>query len=81
MRALLEPRDTLLVEHRVDLTPLRPPVPMFGTADAIVIKPKRRQLHVIDLKYGAGVLVEAENNPQTRYYGLGALLEPSRATS
>ena len=72
--SLLEPGDTLLIEHRVDLTPLRPPVPMFGTADAIVIKQKRRQLHVIDLKFGAGVPVEAENNPQPRYYGLGALL-------
>jgi hypothetical protein len=72
--SLIEPGDTLLVEHRVDLGPLRPPVAMFGTADAIVIKPRRRQLHVVDLKYGVGVQVEAENNPQTRYYGLGALL-------
>jgi hypothetical protein len=72
--SLIEPGDILLIEHRVNLGSLRPPVDMFGTADAIVIKPKRQQLHVIDLKYGAGVLVEAEHNPQTRYYGLGALL-------
>jgi hypothetical protein len=30
-------------------------------------------MQVIDFKYGAGVPVSAENNPQTRLYGLGAL--------
>ena len=32
------------------------------------------RLSVIDLKYGAGVPVEVEDNPQLLYYGLGALL-------
>jgi hypothetical protein len=73
VRTALERGDTLLIEHRVDLGRLDPPVAMYGTADAIILKPKRRQLVVIDLKYGAGVPVEAENNPQTRYYALGAL--------
>jgi hypothetical protein len=72
--AAVEPGDQLLVEHRVDLRPLDPPVPMYGTADAIVIKPRRRQLHVIDLKFGVGVPIEAAGNPQGRYYALGALL-------
>jgi RecB family exonuclease len=74
VRALVDRGDRLLVEHRVDLSPLRPPVAMFGTADAIVLKRKPRQLHVLDFKFGEGVPVEAENNPQLRYYGLGALL-------
>lgn len=30
-------------------------------------------LQIIDLKYGQGVIVEAENNPQLMLYGLGAL--------
>lgn len=30
-------------------------------------------LHVVDLKYGLGVLVEAERNPQMMLYALGAL--------
>ena len=30
-------------------------------------------LHVVDFKYGKGVLVEAENNPQMKLYALGAL--------
>ena len=30
-------------------------------------------LHIIDFKYGLGVLVEAEHNPQMMCYALGAL--------
>jgi Protein of unknown function (DUF2800) len=70
----IERGDRLLVEQRVDLGPLNPPIEMFGTCDALVIKPKRRQLHVFDLKFGAGVPVEIERNPQTRYYALAGLL-------
>lgn len=32
-----------------------------------------RILHVIDLKYGRGVKVDAEDNDQLRIYALGAL--------
>lgn len=42
-----------------------------GTADAIVSN--RKSLHVVDLKYGAGVYVEVEENPQLMIYALGAL--------
>ena len=42
----------------------------FGTADAIVVGDDT--LHVIDLKYGMGVRVDAEENPQAMLYGLGA---------
>jgi hypothetical protein len=34
----------------------------FGTSDAIVIDNKTNTVHVIDLKYGKGVPVDAENN-------------------
>lgn len=44
-----------------------------GTTDACIISPVH--IEVIDFKYGAGVAVEAEGNPQLRIYGLGALLE------
>lgn len=44
---------------------------VYGTADAIVIDPPF--LHVVDLKYGAGVYVDVVDNPQLRIYGLGAL--------
>lgn len=45
----------------------------FGTGDALVIGDG--VIHVIDYKYGKGVPVSAENNPQLRLYALGALDE------
>lgn len=44
----------------------------FGTADCIVIEGDT--LHVIDLKYGKGVSVDAVENPQLMLYGVGAYL-------
>jgi hypothetical protein len=49
-----------------------PPAQMYGTADFIAVIDKT--LHVVDLKYGAGVAVEAYNNTQLMYYAVGALL-------
>lgn len=43
----------------------------FGTGDCLIVADGT--LHVIDLKYGLGVLVEAEWNPQMMLYSLGAL--------
>ena len=43
----------------------------FGTGDAVIVS--EELLEVCDLKYGKGVPVFAENNPQARCYGLGAL--------
>ena len=59
----------VLVEQRVDFSHLVPEG--FGTADAIIVAD--RVLSVVDLKYGVGILVEAQNNPQLMLYGLGAL--------
>ena len=42
----------------------------FGTCDALIIHDST--MWVIDLKYGQGVAVEAENNPQMMLYALGA---------
>jgi hypothetical protein len=47
----------------------------FGTSDAIVIDSKSNTVHVIDLKYGKGVPVDAENNSQGMLYALGVLSE------
>ena len=49
----------------------------FGTSDAIVIDEKAKTVHVIDLKYGKGVPVDAENNSQGMLYALGVLSEYS----
>ena len=74
VRAELEPGDLLRVEQHFSLDQLRPPGEMFGTADAVIYKPKPRRVLVYDLKFGAGVAVEAVGNPQARYYGLGACM-------
>lgn len=42
-----------------------------GTTDCIAVVDKT--LHIIDFKYGKGVLVEAENNSQLMIYALGAI--------
>ncbi len=62
--------DTLvLLEQRLDFSQWVPGG--FGTGDVVLISDQ--VIEVIDLKYGKGVPVSAENNPQTRLYGLGAL--------
>lgn len=43
----------------------------WGTADVIIAR--GNELIVIDFKYGRGVEVDAEKNPQMSLYGLGAL--------
>jgi hypothetical protein len=63
--------DLTMIEQRVDYSDWVPGG--FGTADAIVLRGDT--LHVIDLKYGMGVQVYAENNPQGMLYALGAYNE------
>jgi hypothetical protein len=59
----------ILLEQKVDFSPWVPEG--FGTADCIIIHD--RTLDVIDYKFGKGVAVSAEDNPQMMLYGLGAL--------
>ena len=62
--------DTLmLLETRVDFSDIVPDG--FGTGDVIIISGVT--LHIIDLKFGKGVPVEAALNPQLMLYALGAL--------
>lgn len=60
----------LLIEQELDFGEYVPD--SFGTSDAVIIS--NGQLEVIDFKYGKGVPVNAENNPQLRLYALGAYL-------
>lgn len=63
------PRSFTTLEQRVVTN-----VPgVFGTADAVVTAPGL--VHVLDLKFGRGVRVDAPGNPQLRCYALGALLD------
>lgn len=59
--------ETYFFEERVETG-----IPeVWGTADAILVSEK--SIHVIDFKYGSGVPVSAERNPQLLLYGLGAM--------
>lgn len=60
---------TVAVEVRVDFSGYVPEG--FGTCDCAMIGGDT--LSIIDLKYGKGCPVSAENNPQMRLYALGAL--------
>ncbi len=69
-QAKLECVDPLvLIEQRLDFSCWVPEG--FGTGDCLIVADKL--LHIIDFKYGQGVLVEAEGNPQMMLYALGAL--------
>lgn len=64
---------TIIVEKRVDFSSYVPEG--FGTADCIILGDG--ELHIVDFKYGKGVEVSAEYNPQMMLYALGAYLEYS----
>ncbi|MCW2277757.1 DUF2800 domain-containing protein [Heliophilum fasciatum] len=57
------------VEKRIDYSAYVPEG--FGTSDCIIIG--GNVMHVIDLKYGTGVPVSAQQNTQMMLYALGAL--------
>ena len=59
----------IYIEQHVDFSNVVPGG--FGTGDCLIVADG--MLHVIDLKYGLGVLVEAEWNPQMMLYAIGAL--------
>ena len=64
---------TVELEQRVDFSEWVPEG--FGTSDVIAIADDT--VEIIDLKYGKGVKVSADNNPQLMLYALGALHEYS----
>lgn len=59
----------VLIEQHLDFSHIVPGG--FGTGDCVIIA--EPTLQIIDLKYGQGVLVDAEKNPQLMLYALGAL--------
>lgn len=66
-------KGTLLVEQRLALTPITGEAEAFGTSDGVILT--RDELIVIDLKFGQGEQVEADENPQLMLYAAAALLE------
>ena len=45
----------------------------YGKSDTVFIDFPNRVLRIFDYKHGAGMPVEVEDNPQNKYYGVGAL--------
>ena len=68
VRSQIGEGDTPLFEQRVDFSDWIPDG--FGTADVIILS--KHSIRVIDLKFGKGVPVNAQDNPQLRLYALGA---------
>lgn len=64
------PDAKLFIEQQLDFGEYVPDG--FGTSDAVIVGDDL--LEVIDFKYGKGVPVDAEGNPQLRLYALGAYL-------
>jgi hypothetical protein len=63
------PDPQVLIEQRLDYS--RFVEGGFGIGDCLIIADGL--LHVIDFKYGQGLLVDAKDNPQMMLYALGAL--------
>lgn len=64
-------RVSAFIEERVNYDKWVPKG--FGSIDCILLAGD--ELNILDLKYGKGVPVSAEDNPQPRLYALGAIQE------
>lgn len=69
VRRHMGPGDTLFVEQKVQIFAT---YEVWGTADAVIVTPNG-VIKIIDLKYGQGILVDAEDNTQLLLYGIGGL--------
>lgn len=65
------PDALVLLEQRLDFSEWVPEG--FGTGDVVIVADGF--IEVVDLKFGKGVVVEAEGNTQMRLYALGAYSE------
>ena len=66
---------TLFVECKLPIGHITGEAGATGTSDVVIVDHANATIEVIDLKYGMGVRVDAEENEQTQLYALGALEE------
>jgi hypothetical protein len=64
---------TLMVEQKIEFSHSIGVPGQFGTSDATILSADGKHLTVIDLKYGQGVRVDAQDNPQLKMYAAGVL--------
>ena len=62
------PGAILMIEERLDFSHLVEEG--FGTGDVTIIADD--VMYIVDLKYGKGIMVEAEDNPQLKLYAIAA---------
>lgn len=70
---------TLLVEQRLSIADITGEPDAHGTSDVVILA--GTELIIVDLKFGRGVAVAADENPQLQIYALGALREYGLANS
>ena len=68
VRSQIGDGDVPMFEQKTDFSDWIPEG--FGTADVVILS--KNKVRVIDLKFGAGIPVDAKDNPQLRLYALGA---------
>ena len=61
----------LLIEQRMDISGITGEEDAGGTSDAVILLDD--EIIIVDLKYGQGVQVDAESNPQLGIYALAAI--------
>jgi hypothetical protein len=67
---VLATNGVLLVEQRLSISDITGEAKAHGTSDVVILAGD--ELIVVDLKYGRGVPVQADDNPQLQIYGLAA---------
>jgi hypothetical protein len=71
---------TLYIECKLGIGHITGEAGATGTSDVVIIDIPNKTIEVVDLKYGMGVRVDADENPQLQLYALGALEEYSLVT-
>lgn len=69
----IDPNTSIMVEEKINLTQYIPEG--FGSNDCIIVCDEL--IEVIDLKYGKGIKVDADDNSQLKLYALGAMNQVS----
>lgn len=71
-RSFMGPDAECFTERKFNLKKLNPPGPMFGTSDFGALILKLSKLIIVDYKNGY-IPVDAQGNPQLKYYVLGVI--------
>jgi hypothetical protein len=72
VEAIVGDHGILQVEQAMSIGEITGEPGAEGTTDALVLLPMEGEIVVVDLKYGMGVRVEADGNPQLKIYGVAA---------